>query len=343
MSAKVALRNLTAGILFGAGITAPEWRARRALSIVTMHRVLPESERRDYPYPSLAVTPEELDEYLTYFSQHFECGTLASQCDRYLAERASARPLLALTFDDGQYDNYLHARPVLERHRVKASFFVPVEAVERQELLWHDRLGFAIRSLLASAPEGPRSLSRALSGAGLTGNGPGSLVQNVARESKRLAADARLRLVGALEDAAGAALAPDYARLMTFDEIAELAADGHEIGSHGMTHRMLPECDDESLKYEVERSRQAIQERLGRPIESFCYPNGDSDARSARAVAAAGYRRAVTTAWGRNGEQADPFRLRRFDMVSAHVKDRTGGFAPAVLAFRMSGWYPGLR
>ena len=177
----------------------------------------------------------------------------------------------------------------------------------------------------------------------LSGNGPRSLAQNTVRESKRLALPERLRLVEALAQASGAAQSPGYARLMSFEELAQLAADGHEIGSHSMTHCMMPECDDRALAYEVGESRRVLQARLGVAIDSFCYPNGDCDARSAAAVARAGYRRAVTTAWGHNEPQADPYRLRRCDMDAARMRDADGKLLPAVLAFRMSGFYPGLQ
>ena len=150
-----------------------------------------------------------------------------------------------------------------------------------------------------------------------------------------------MRLVDSLSEASGST-APEFARLMTFEEIAELAADGHEIGSHSMTHCMMPECDGRALSYEVAESRSALQSRLGLPIETFCYPNGNADARTARAVAQAGYRRAVTTMWGNNGQAADRFQLRRYDMVARHVQDASGSFVPATLALRMSGFHPGL-
>jgi peptidoglycan/xylan/chitin deacetylase (PgdA/CDA1 family) len=130
---------------------------------------------------------------------------------------------------------------------------------------------------------------------------------------------------------------------MTFDELAALAAEGHEIGSHSMTHSLMPECNDPALTYETSESRRVLQTRLSRSIESFCFPNGNCDDRTANAVANAGYRRAVSTQWGDNGKDADRFRLRRFDMDASRVTDSNGNFLPAMLAFRMSGLYPGLK
>lgn len=342
MSAKIILRNSVAQLLFLMRLTSPERRGRGCLSIATFHRVLPEADRQAYPFPGLVVTPEELDTFLTYFTEHFDCGTLSTQHERYLSSEIPARPLLAITFDDAQHDNYSYARPVLARHQVKASFFVPVQAVGKQELLWHDRLGFAILNLLKQPHEERERLMQILAAAGLSISGSCNLVSHVVEASKGLTLEARLHLVEALAEASGTAQTPGFARLMTFEELAELATDGHEIGSHSMTHCMMPECDDRALAYEVAESRHMLQDRLKLPIETFCYPNGNSDDRSAHAVAQAGYRRAVTTAWGCNGQEADRYRLRRYDMVAKRMQDSNGKFMPALLAFRMSSFYPRL-
>lgn len=343
MSFKTTIRNSSAGLLSLMGLTSPGRRGCGHLAIATFHRVLPEADRQTYPFPGLVVTPDELDIFLTYLTGHFDCGALATQHERYLSGEVPARPLLAITFDDAQHDNYSNARPVLARHQVKASFFVPVVAVERQELLWHDRLGFAILNMQKQAHGGQERLRDILAAAGMPVSAPHNLVGRVVQAAKGLTLEARLRLVDVLVEASGAAQAPGFARVMAFAELAELAAEGHEIGSHSMTHCMMPECNDQTLAYEVTESRHILQTRLGQPIESFCYPNGNSDARTAHAVAQAGYRRAVTTAWGYNGHRADRFQLRRFDMVAKHVQDAKGRFLPSLLAFRMSGFYPGLR
>ena len=342
MSAKIAIRNSIARFLFLMKLTTPKRQARGCLSIATFHRVLPEEDRQRYPFTGLVVTPEELDAFLGYFAEHFDCGTLATQHTRYLSGEITPRPLLAITFDDAQLDNYKNARPVLARYRVKASFFVPVAAVEKQELLWHDRLGFAVLALLKQSQDGREQLMRILADAGLSINGQGNWMSNIVAASKGITLEARLRLVEALVTASGKASSPEFARLMTFEEIAEFAREGHEIGSHSMTHCMMPECDDSALSYEVAESRHQLKARLEQPIASFCYPNGNSDNRTADAVAQAGYLRAVTTAWGCNEQESDRFQLRRYDMVASRVQDSKGKFMPALLAFRMSGFYPGL-
>lgn len=77
-------------------------------------------------------------------------------------------------------------------------------------------------------------------------------------------------------------------------------------------------------------------------LKPFAIQTATPTARTANAIAKAGNRRAVTTTWGHNGQEADRFQLRRYDMVAERVRDSRGTLVPALVAFRMSGFYPGL-
>ncbi|MGY1997319.1 polysaccharide deacetylase family protein [Streptomyces rochei] len=77
--------------------------------------------------------------------------------------------------------------------------------------------------------------------------------------------------------------------LLTADGIRHAAAEGVEIGSHGLTHVDLTTADDATLKAETSESRALLTELTGAPVTGFCYPYGTVDARAAEAVRAAGY------------------------------------------------------
>ena len=98
---------------------------------------------------------------------------------------------------------------------------------------------------------------------------------------------------------------------MDWSQLAALAKAGHEIGSHSATHEILPLLDDAALEAEVAGSRRTLEQELGVPVRAFCYPNGDFDERTIRAVAAAGYLCAVSVLQGNNDAAAEPYRLRR--------------------------------
>ncbi|MCX4762258.1 polysaccharide deacetylase family protein [Streptomyces sp. NBC_01275] len=77
--------------------------------------------------------------------------------------------------------------------------------------------------------------------------------------------------------------------LLTADAIRQAAAEGVEIGSHGLTHVDLTRADDRTLNAETAESRTALAELLDAEVAGFCYPYGTIDQRAVAAVRDAGY------------------------------------------------------
>jgi peptidoglycan/xylan/chitin deacetylase (PgdA/CDA1 family) len=333
------LRDLAAELLALVGATSVERRLPDRLAIATFHRVLPEEQRQRYPLPGLVVTPSELGWFLSYFSQHFRCGTLRETASAWRA-RDKGGPRLAITFDDGQLDNFVHARPVLARHGIRASFYIPVQAIDERRPLWHDHMGFGAQRAIAD--HGVHQLAATL-GVDAHESNAERLTSDLIRDAKHLTPIQRAERIQRLDTMTHGPQVPDWAGLMTWEHIRELAAEGHEIGSHSLTHPLLPQCSDAEITEEVAGSRRALQEKTGAAIDSLCYPNGDHDDRCVRAAEQAGYTWAVTTRWGVNSAPPDRFRLRRCDMDVGRIQSTFGSPSRALLAWRMSGLYPGLQ
>lgn len=98
---------------------------------------------------------------------------------------------------------------------------------------------------------------------------------------------------------------------LTWGQAAEMAEQGVELGAHTLTHPSLPELDGESLRREIEGSRDLIEERTGRRPATFCYPRGRFDTRVKEAVRDAGFDLACTTMPGCVTPETHPFSLRR--------------------------------
>ncbi|MET7458110.1 polysaccharide deacetylase family protein [Streptomyces sp. NPDC005574] len=77
--------------------------------------------------------------------------------------------------------------------------------------------------------------------------------------------------------------------LLTADGIRSAAAEGVEIGSHGLTHVDLTTADDLTLKRETAESRAVLTELTGTATAGFCYPYGTVHQRAVDAVREAGY------------------------------------------------------
>jgi len=329
------VRDAAAELARLSGWSAPDRRLRSRLSIATFHRVLTSEERAEYPLPGLAVTPEELDIVCESLARHFTCATLADASERWLAGEDPERPLLAITFDDGQIDNLTRAAPVLAKHGLRASFFVVSSAAASGQSLWHDRMAFALRRGWAREPAAVRALLSELGElpAGIESQ-PAELVERVKRTLTE--AEPREQWIQRLERAAGGAWRPAWDGMLAWDDVRALQEMGHEIGSHSHSHPLLPHCTDDELAHELSHSKRELERETGGPVSSFCYPNGDRDGRVIAAAEKAGYARAVTTRHGWNSRGDALHTLRRCDLSFVHCADRTGGFSEARLALRLS-------
>ena len=332
-------RDIVANILSLSKITQAINRHKDKLLIVTFHRVLPEDERDQYPYPGLVVTPEELRWFLNYFQNHYTCGHLSEMHSRYSKGDRPEKPLLAVTFDDGQLDNYRYAKPVLDEFNIKASFFIPVKHVEEAIPIWHDYLGFAILNGTKTTKD-KKLLQGLLVEYDIDVEGD-RWIGAIAKEAKRMTQDERYTFVNKI-NAINDYNIPEWAKLMEWKQIRELAEEGHEIGSHTMTHTLLPQCRASDLEFELTESKNILEQRVNQAINSFCYPNGDHNQHTIDEVQQAGYLRAVTTCWGAVLSSDNVYSLKRCDMDAYRVRSSTKQLSEKILALRLSGLHPGL-
>jgi glycosyltransferase involved in cell wall biosynthesis/peptidoglycan/xylan/chitin deacetylase (PgdA/CDA1 family) len=98
------------------------------------------------------------------------------------------------------------------------------------------------------------------------------------------------------------------------EDLQTLVAAGHGIGSHTVSHANLQDVSAERAQWELERSRQCLEQWTGRPVTSFAYPYGHLGHRQAETTAwlqAAGYRAAFTLQRGPATAATNPYCIPR--------------------------------
>lgn len=111
-----------------------------------------------------------------------------------------------------------------------------------------------------------------------------------------------------------AAELPAHWRNMGWSDLEALLQQGHCIGGHTRTHARLSQLKTESdLEREIIGSADALEQRLGVPIEHFAYTFGDITSFNERALAAARqrYRFIYSGLRGDNAGGVEPYALRR--------------------------------
>lgn len=227
-----------------------------------------------------------------------------------LAEGRSLPPrAIALTFDDGYADWLDAAVPELDRRGMHGTFFLVSDILSGRIGAWWEELADAFdrataptlewdgRTLPLATPEDRRTAQAA-----------------VAADLKLVDRETRVASVHRVA-AAIAPPAPDRAPLfLDWAGARALAATGHGIGSHTVTHPILSRETPSAQTRELVDSRQALEEGLARTVDLLAYPNGnagDYDDTTLTRTAAAGYRAAVTTRPGIASSSVSPFEMRR--------------------------------
>lgn len=75
------------------------------------------------------------------------------------------------------------------------------------------------------------------------------------------------------------------------DVVARIVAEGHEVASHSLTHRLpFRGLDEDALRVEVSGSKAALEALAGEEVQGFRAPSWDVDPALLARVAGAGYR-----------------------------------------------------
>jgi len=276
----------------------------RRLCILTYHRVLPERDPLRPGEPSAA----DFDAQLAVLRGAFNVLRLDEAVERLETGRLPPRAV-AITFDDGYRDNHDIALPILERHGLRATFFVAT-AYMHGGAMFNDMIIEAIRT----------SAVRELRLEGLSEPLPLDGV-----EARLRAIHTLLPLVKPMplaeraercrEIAAALGAAPPARLMMTPEEVRALAARGMEIGAHTVHHPILSSLASEEAEREIADSRRELETLLGRSVAGFAYPNGrpgsDYASEHVEMVRRAGFHYAVSTRWASVWPQTPHYELPR--------------------------------
>jgi len=81
----------------------------------------------------------------------------------------------------------------------------------------------------------------------------------------------------------------DSCPLMSDEQIRTAQKMGFEIGAHSLDHFPLTDFSEEDIVYEVTKSKEAIENVLEKPIQTFSYPYGSVDERVKKIVSDSGF------------------------------------------------------
>ncbi len=223
---------------------------------------------------------------MQWLQKHFQVISLHELVERLGREDPLTGREVVLTFDDGLLNQAEIACPILERLGFPATIFVCPGLIDEGRWMWNQearaRWGHLCR------PDRERLASR-------FGTAPHE--EAVIDYLKSLGPGERSAAEDAIREATPGFIpsSDDKTRfdLMPWETLKELNPDLITIGCHTASHPILPTLSGDALAAEIVDSRHRLEAALARPVEFFCYPNGDYDDRVLELVRST-YRSAVT-------------------------------------------------
>jgi peptidoglycan/xylan/chitin deacetylase (PgdA/CDA1 family) len=104
--------------------------------------------------------------------------------------------------------------------------------------------------------------------------------------------------------------------LLSAQQIRECRDEGIEFGSHTLDHADLVAVSSAESRRQVFESKSRLEEIVGKPVYTFCYPYGRKTAETITMVRDAGYRLACSVRGGYNTVETDRYSLNRINLRS---------------------------
>jgi peptidoglycan/xylan/chitin deacetylase (PgdA/CDA1 family) len=248
---------------------------------------------------------------MAWLKQNFRVQSLDSMVRAVVAGTPpSLEGDVAITFDDGLRNQMKIAYPILQEFNIPATFFVCPELISGNQWLWNHEARARLHRLSSQQCEEWA----------LANYAPSSEVERIIDWMKTLPIQVRETAAASLRDSTSSFNPTPEEReaydLLTWGEIAALDRTLITIGSHTLSHPILPTLSDAQIQHELQASRDILASTLDRDIDLFCYPNGSTDAR-VREIVEQVYRAAVTTEEGFVVEDTNPFAMPRIPISAS--------------------------
>lgn len=306
-----------------------------SLWIMMYHRILPADDvRYTLEEPGMIVEPDTFHMHLRELKKHFDIVRFSEWLDHIKNGHPLPKRCCVITFDDGWYDNLEFGLPLLQQENVPATLFAVVDKIGTEFQFWPNIVSLLLssdnRNTLTVEPifskafsvlgEPPQKIDREYTA---------SLIHHLKQYDDHLLYSMLERLEWKRR------VSIDIPRaLMKWDELQRMEKSGLvDIGCHTATHQRLDaQLTSDTLVNEIVSSRETLSKHIEKPVDIFCFPNGDYNP-AALELVKQHYDAAVTTKRGIVTPAAkDLHQLTRIG-IHQHVSA-----TPTQLRARLSGW-----
>lgn len=245
-------------------------RNRASLTVIMLHRVLPENDPDwDSADPEWTVTTRFFEQLLKFVRRHFHVVSYSQVVDSYHGGKPLPPHALLITFDDGWRCNLQHAAPILKKNGLPSLLFVTTRAVGKSVLSWQETLygGWKLGLLTQEKVKQICDQLRI------------DCLGDVNTPEELAAFTMALRALTPKERSAVYPLFNAWAEefpgipfMLNADQLVEIQKSGFELGTHGASHEALSLVDDPRAELAESRTDLQLLAKMDSPPGSLSFP-----------------------------------------------------------------------
>lgn len=256
---------------------------RNHLTILCLHQI---SDEKDYFFNP--IKPLHFEQLIKYLLKHYTVITFSELAE---IKKPLTKPALILSFDDGYYDFYEHALPILDKYKLASNHNIVNECANTNSVIWTQRLNYIFNHCRENNIKLDFGIDDLNVEANMSDQYWMEYYLKVLKYLFQTPKSERIKLISEKENELS--LSPKY-KMMGWEEIVECSKHKVEIGSHTYSHDILSTISDvsdrETLEFELVKSKTEIEEHIKKPVDVIALPNGQGNELIDDFIRQAGYK-----------------------------------------------------
>lgn len=262
------------------------------------------------------ISSEQFEKQLKYFAKEFNVISISEAFEYVINNYKPKRKTITISFDDGYSNNLYIALPLLEKYKMKTTFFISGTCTEEMEIraLWPDIISclmyFNKNSLIEIGNRKFKNLIDAESGISL-----GDFLNSCDIVTLKHSLD---YLISKYNVAVKIKTLPNELwSILNKNELKELSDSKIvDIGSHGYSHYNLANLEISEVKNELRMSKEALQNVVGKDIKIIAFPFGSYSSEVKNVAEQLGYEHQMAVSYLHSDDSKDVRILNRHGISS---------------------------
>jgi len=243
------------------------------LTVLAYHRV-EDPARPDFDTfkPNVSATPDGFRRQMEFMKEHYNVMGGEQLSGWLRGESEMPQRAAMITFDDGYCDNLVNAYPVLRDLALPATIFLCTDRIGSDEPFDWDFAAYCFAHTVLRSADLPLLGSRRWGSEAERD----AVLRSWYEAAKKQPGSAMAAILGGLQQALDVSVPKhSFAGLhLDWDQVRELSRAGIEMGAHTASHPLLTAVSLEEAESEILGSRKRIESEIGKPVQTFAYPNG---------------------------------------------------------------------